>query len=85
MFLIILPGVIGQDAEKIAERIIKGILNTNITLLDGREVKVGVSAGIVSTMRISVATEVATLIQHAIEAVAHAKRDGGNQSYMVFV
>jgi hypothetical protein len=48
-------------------------------------VKVGVSAGIVSTMRISVATEVATLIQHAIEAVAHAKRDGGNQSYMVFV
>jgi two-component system cell cycle response regulator len=85
MFLIILPGVIGQDAEKVAERIIKGILNTNITLLDGREVKVGVSAGVVSTMRIGVSTEVTTLIQHAIEAVAHAKRDGGNQSYMVFV
>jgi two-component system, cell cycle response regulator len=85
MFMIILPGVIGQDAEKIAERIIKGILNTNITLLDGREVKVGVSAGIVSTMRITVSTEVTTLIQHAIEAVGYAKRDGGNQSYMVFV
>ena len=85
MFLIILPGVIGQDAEKIAERIIKGILNTNITLLDGREVKVGVSAGIVSTMRITVSTEVTTLIQHVIEAVGYAKRDGGNQSYMVFV
>ena len=85
MFLIILPGVIGQDAEKIAERIIKGIMNTNITLLDGREVKVGVSAGVVSTMRITVSTEVTTLIQHAIEAVGYAKRDGGNQSYMVFV
>jgi GGDEF domain-containing protein len=85
MFLIILPGVIGQDAEKIADRIMKGILNTNITLLDGREVKVGISAGVVSTMRISVSTEVEGLIQHAIEAVAHAKREGGNQLHMVFV
>jgi len=85
MFMLILPGVIGQDAEKIAERIIKGILNTNITLLDGREVKVSVSAGVVSTMRISVATEIEALIQQAIEAVAHAKQDGGNKSHMVFV
>jgi diguanylate cyclase (GGDEF)-like protein len=85
MFLIILPGVIGQDAEKIAERIIKGILNTNITLLDGRELKIGISAGIVSTMRIGVSTEMDALIEHAVEAVAHAKREGGNQSHMVFV
>jgi two-component system chemotaxis response regulator CheY len=85
MFLIILPGVIGQDAEKIAERIMKGILSTNITLLDGREVKVGVSAGVVSTMRITVSTEVEILIQHAIEAVAHAKDEGGTQLHMVFV
>ena len=85
MFLIILPGVIGQDAEKVAERLIKGILNTNITLLDGREVKVGVSAGVAATTRITVATEIEALIQQAREAVAHAKRDGGNQSYMVFV
>ena len=85
MFLIVLPGVIGQDAEKIADRILKGIINTNITLLDGREIKVGVSAGIVATMRITVATEIEVLIQQAIEAVAHAKREGGNQSHMVFV
>lgn len=85
MFLIILPGVIGQDAEKIAERIIKGVINANITLLDGREVKVGISAGVASTMRITVSTEVETLIQRAAEAVAHAKREGGNQSHMVFV
>ena len=85
MFLIILPGVIGQDAEKIAERIIKDILNTNITLLDGREIKIGVSAGVVSTIRITVSTEIEALIQHAREAVAHAKREGGNQSHIVFV
>jgi two-component system, cell cycle response regulator len=85
MFLIILPGVIGQDAEKIAERIIKDILNTNITLLDGREIKVRVSAGIVSTIRITVSMEVEMLIQQATEAVAQAKREGGNQLHMVFV
>ncbi len=85
MFLITLPGVIGQDAEKIADRILKGILNTNITLLDGREVKIGVSAGIVSTTRITAATEVAALIEQAQEAVAHAKREGGNQLHVVFV
>jgi diguanylate cyclase (GGDEF)-like protein len=85
MFLIILPGVIGQDAEKIAERIMKGILNTNISLLDGREIKVGVSAGIVSTSRITVSTEIESLIQQATEAVAHAKQEGGNQLHMVFV
>jgi GGDEF domain-containing protein len=85
MFLIILPGVIGQDAEKIAERLVKGILNTNITLLDGREVKVSISAGVASTTRITVATEIEVLIRNAMEAVAHAKREGGNQSHMVFV
>jgi two-component system chemotaxis response regulator CheY len=85
MFLIVLPGVIGQDAEKIAERILKGVLNTNISLLDGREIQVGISAGVVAAGRISAATEIETLIGHASEAVAHAKREGGNQSHMVFV
>jgi diguanylate cyclase (GGDEF)-like protein len=84
-FLIILPGVIGQDAEKIAERIIKGILSTNISLLDGRELNVGVSAGVASTTRITVSTEIDALIEQASEAVAHAKREGGNRSHLVFV
>src|SRR6185503_17263394 len=85
MFLIILPGVIGQDAEKVADRILKDIQNTNISLLDGRELTVSLSAGIVSSIRITAATEMDNLIQHVIEAVAHAKRDGGNQSHTVFI
>ena len=85
MFLIALAGVIGQDAERIADRILKGILNTNISLLDGREVRVTLSAGIVSSIHISASTEIDTLIQHAKEALAHAKREGGNQSYIVFI
>jgi diguanylate cyclase (GGDEF)-like protein len=85
LFLIALPGVIGQDAEKIADRILKGILNTNISLLDGSEIQVGVSAGIICAMRITAATEIDMLVQQARGAVTHAKRDGGNRAYTVFV
>ena len=85
LFLIALPGVIGQDAEKIADRILKGILNTNISLLDGSEIQVGVSAGIICATRITAATDMDALIQQAKAAVTHAKREGGNQAYTVFV
>jgi diguanylate cyclase (GGDEF)-like protein len=85
MFLITLPGVIGQDAERIADRILKGILNTNISLMDGREIEVGISAGVVCSARITASTEVEIMIEHVKEAVAHAKRDGGNQAYLEFV
>ena len=84
-FVLILPGVIGHDAEKIADSILKGIQNTNISLLDGTDVTVCISAGIVSSARISVSTEMDALIEHAKEAVAIAKRAGGNQIHMIFV
>ncbi len=85
MFLIPLPGVIGQDAEKIAERVLKGILNTNISLLDGTALNVTVSAGIVSSIRITVSTEMDMLIEKAKEAVARAKQDGGNRVHTIFI
>jgi len=85
LFIIILPDVIGHDAEKIADRILKGILNTHISLLDGRELNVGVSAGIASAGRITASTDMDILIQKAKEAVAHAKREGGSQSHIIFV
>jgi len=85
LFLLILPGVIGQDAEKIAERILKGIFNIHISLLDGTAVSVNLSAGIASAMHITASTEMEMLIQKATEAVQQAKREGGNQVYTVFV
>ena len=84
MFVLILPGVIGQDAEKIAERILKGIFNTNISLLDGTAVNVNLSAGIASATHITPSTEIELLIQKAKDAVMQAKREGGNQVYTVF-
>jgi diguanylate cyclase (GGDEF)-like protein len=83
-FLIALPGVIGQDAEKIADRILKGILNTNISLLDGNAINVSVSAGIICLTHITASTEIDVLIQRAQEAIAQAQREGGNRSYMLF-
>jgi PleD family two-component response regulator len=68
-----------------ADRILKDIENTNISLSDGRQLKVSLSTGIVSSIRITASTETDNIIQHVIEAVAHAKRNGGNQSHTVFI
>lgn len=82
-FLIILPGVIGQDADKVAERMLKAIRNTDISLLDGTKVNVNLSAGIASSARITAAMEADHLIEKAIGALQQAKRDGGNQVALV--
>jgi two-component system chemotaxis response regulator CheY len=84
-FVIVLPGVIGQDAERIAGRLLTTILNTDISLLDGTNVHVKLSAGIAFVDRITAATEVESLIASALEAMQQAKRDGGNQVVTVFV
>jgi len=84
-FLIPLPGVIGQDAEKIAIRIIKGITNTNISLLDGTAVNLKLSTGIVSSLRITVSMEIEMLIDKAKEAAALSHKDGENQVHTIFL
>jgi len=85
IFLIPLPGVIGQDAEKIANRIVKGLLNTEISLLDGTSVDIKLSSGVVSALRVSVSTEIELLIEKAKEAVSRAKQDGDNQVHTIFI
>ena len=84
-FLIILPGVIGQDAERIARRILTSILNTEISLLDGTIVQVKLSAGVACTVRITVSTEIRVLIDRALEVMSQVKREGGNKVMTVFV
>ena len=85
MFLIPLPGVIGQDAEKIAERILKGITNTNISLLDGTALNIRISVGVVSSARITVNTEVDVLIEKARELISTIKRNGGNHVEAIYI
>ena len=83
-FLLALPGVIGQDAEKVTARILKDIQNTEISLLDGTNLAVKVSAGIVSYTRISASTEIEILIEKAMQALAQARRDAGEQIFTIF-
>jgi two-component system chemotaxis response regulator CheY len=85
IFLIPLPGVIGPDAEKIAERILKGILNTNISLLDGTALTINISVGVVSSARITVNMEIDMLIEKAKELISAVKRNGGNQVETMFI
>jgi len=83
-FVIALPGVIGADAEKITDRIIKGIRSSNITYQEA-VLNVSVSAGIASASNIGAATEVEPLIQQARQAMARAKEGGGNQVNLTYV
>ena len=85
MFLIPLPGVIGQDAEKIAERILKGVMNTNITLLDGTALNISISIGVVSSTRITINMDINMLVEKAQALISIIKRNGGNQVEAVFI
>jgi len=85
MFLIALPGVIGQDAEKIAERILKGILNTNITLLNGTALTVNISIGVVASARITVNMDIDMLVEKAKGLILSIKRNEGDQVETIFI
>jgi len=84
-FVIILPGVIGADAEKIAERIITGIRAVRIEVEKDRLIIVDISGGVASGSRVSAATEVETYIDQARQAMSRAKEAGGNQVYLAYV
>jgi two-component system, cell cycle response regulator len=84
LFLIPIPFVIGQDATKIAARLFKGIINTDVTLLDGTTVPLNVGIVVVSEARVTTNTEMETLVEKAKEALARIKRNGGNQMETIF-
>jgi len=84
-FAIVLCGVIGADAEKVADRIIAGVRGTRIEVRNEPPLNVKVSAGIASLARINASTEVEPLIQQARQAMSRAKEAGGNQVFLVYI
>jgi diguanylate cyclase (GGDEF)-like protein len=84
-FVILLSGVIGADAEKIAERIIAGVRGTRIEVKNEPPLNVKVSVGIASASRIGMSTEIEPLVQQARQAMSRAKEAGGNQIFLMFV
>jgi diguanylate cyclase (GGDEF)-like protein len=85
LFLIPIPFVIGQDAEKIAARLFKGVTNTNFSLMDGTDIPVKIGIGIVSSTRITTSTEMEMMIEKAREVIARIRRNGGNRVETVFI
>jgi len=84
MFLIPLPGVIAQDAEKITLRILNGIDSAEISLMDGTILDIKVGAGLVSVQRVNASTEIESLITMAREAASRAEHWGENRVRVVF-
>ena len=84
-FVLALPGVIGTDAEKIAERIIAGVHAATIEVGKDAPISVQISAGVASASRISASTEMEPLIQQARQAMSRAKEAGGHQVYLAYV
>ncbi len=82
-FIAALPGVIGDDAEKIANRIIKGIVSAEIAF-EGQSLTLAMSAGIASMIQIHASTEIQPLIEQARQATARAREKGGNQVLLTF-
>ncbi len=84
-FIILVSGVIGADAEKIAERIITGVRGTHIEIQNDTALNVKLSAGIASVARIGASSEVEPLIEQSRQAMARAKEAGGNQVFLTYV
>jgi diguanylate cyclase (GGDEF)-like protein len=84
-FVIALAGVIGSDAEKIAERIMTGIRSIRITDKKDNHLNVKLSGGVATTPHIGASTEMETLINQARQAMARAKEAGGNRVYLAYV
>ena len=75
-FMIVLPGVISADAEKIVARIMAGLQSTNVTLMDGSSLNIRLSAGIAAAMNINAYIEIDAFLQSALQAMLNSKKEG---------
>lgn len=84
-FTIVLPGVIGSDAEKITQRILSGVQASEISLAEGPALEIKLSAGIATTPTINANAEIDTFIQSAEQAMNSARQNQDQAFSLVFV
>jgi diguanylate cyclase (GGDEF)-like protein len=84
-FTIVLPGVVGADAEKVTKRILSGVHASEISLTSGPALEVKVSAGIASSQNINAYAEVDAFIQSAVAAMNNARQNKNDELSLVFV
>ena len=84
-YVIVLPGLIAANAEKIADRILKSITGLRLELENGTQISVAVSLGVVTAARVTASSEMLEELMRIGEAaVGEAKRAGGNQVNLAF-
>ncbi len=84
-FIIALPGLIGADAEKVAERIIGGVRAILLTAgQEGPRLSLQMSAGVATLMHVSPTVEFPSLVGQAHNALLRAKESGGNQVFLSY-
>ena len=85
-FIAALPGLIGADAEKVAERIINGVRAILLTAgKEGPRLNLQISAGVATLMHVSPTVELPFLVGQAQNALLRAKEAGGNQVFFSYV
>lgn len=80
-FVIALPGVNSPDAEKIAERIIAGILSAGFKI-QGEAVDISVRGGIATAVQIGTEMDIQPLILSAQQALARARESGSDRVHL---
>lgn len=84
-FTIVLPGVVGTDAEKITRRILSGVRASEISLANGQALEIKLSAGIASSQTINAYTEIEPFIQNAVVALNTARQNKDEEFSLVFM
>jgi diguanylate cyclase (GGDEF)-like protein len=69
LFMLVFPGVVSAEAEKIAKRILTSVQSSNISLADGTSLEVRLSAGIACSQNINAYAEIFSFIHSAIQAI----------------
>lgn len=84
-FYLAFPGIVSADAEKIAQRILSGVLTTNISLPDGTALGVRLSAGIAVSQNINAYAEIDSFIQSAVQALSTSRQSQENDIGVVII
>jgi len=84
-FVIVLPGIVSTDAEKIATRILNNVGASQIRLLDETDLGVELNVGIASAQNINAYAEIDSFIQSAIHALNTNKQTPAEKISVLFI
>jgi len=84
-FVIVLPGVVSSDAEKIVTRILNSVAASQIRLLDETDLGVELNVGIASAQNINAYAEIDSFIQSAIQALNTNKQTREEKISVLFI